>query len=362
MFSPKTPSTQVARVVEIARHYLGQLHRRMVPPSIAMMEMVMNAWATQAITAAADLGIADELAKGPLAVDDLASAVGADADSVNRLLQALTSRDIFRLRRDGRYELTPLADTLRSDAEVSLRGLARFVGARQHREHWSHLTDSIRAGRPIVPELRGKPMFEYLSEEPEFAEIFNTAMTNVSELAATAVTASYDFSSHDTIVDVGGGQGRLLAAIMEATPVAHGILYDLPSVVSGAAEVLSENKVQDRVEVVGGSFFDEIPEGGDAYVLKHIIHDWPEDEAVQILANVRKAAEAGKHVLLIEFVLPLHKREFAGRWADLEMLLIVGSRERTAAQYGRLLRRAGFRMTRLVETASPISIVEAVAV
>jgi DNA-binding transcriptional ArsR family regulator len=322
----------------------------------------MNAWAAQAITAAADLGIADALAKGPLPVDELASAVDADADAVGRLLRALTSRGLFRLRRDGRYELTPLGDCLRSDAEVSLRGLARFVGAPQHREHWSHLTDVIRTGRPAVPDLRGKPMFEYLADEPEFAEIFNAAMTSVSELAIAAVTTEYDFSRYDTIVDVGGGHGRLLAAILQATPSARGVLCDLPHVVTGAPAVLAERGVADRVKVVPGSFFDAIPDGGDAYVLKHIIHDWPDDDALQILSNVRKVADVGTHVLLVEFVIPGHDREFVGNWGDLEMLLVVGARERTGAEYGRLLDRTGFRMTRVVETTSPFSVVEAVAV
>jgi DNA-binding transcriptional ArsR family regulator len=362
MFSSIIPAARVARIVEIVRHHLGQLQQRMVPPPIAVMEMVMNAWAAQAITAVADLGIADALAKGALPVDELASAVDADADAVSRLLRALATRGLFRLRRDGRYELTPLGDCLRSDAEVSLRGLARFVGAPQHREHWSHFTDAVRTGRPVVAELRGKPFFEYLADEPGFAEIFNVAMTGGSELAIAAVTTTYDFSRYGTIVDVGGGQGRLLAAILQATPSARGVLYDLPEVVAGAPAVLAEHNVADRVQVVPGSFFDAIYEGGDAYVLKNVIHDWPDDEAVQILGNLRKAADVGKHVLLVEFVLPGHDREFVGNWGDLEMLLVAGARERTTAEYAQLLGLAGFRMTRVVETASPFSVVEAVAV
>jgi DNA-binding transcriptional ArsR family regulator len=362
MLSSMIPSAQVARMVDIGRHRLGQVQQRMVPAPVVVMEMITNAWAAQAITAAADLGIADALAKGPLPIDELASAVNADADAVGRLLRALASRGLFRLRRDGSYELTPLGDCLRKDAEVSLRGLARFVGAPQHREHWSHLTEAIRTGRPAVPELRGKPMFEYLADEPEFAEIFNDAMTSVSELAIAPVVAGYDFSRYDTIVDVGGGHGRLLAAILEATPTARGVLCDLSHVVTGAPPVLTERNVQDRVRIVPGSFFDAVPDGGDAYVLKHVIHDWPDDDAVQILGNVRKAADAGKHVLLVEFVIPGHDREFLGNWGDLEMLLVVGARERTRAQYGRLLDRAGFRMKRVVETGSPFSVIEAVAV
>ncbi|SOJ56710.1 Multifunctional cyclase-dehydratase-3-O-methyl transferase TcmN [Mycobacterium simulans] len=363
MSSSKLPPAKVVRAIEFARHHLERLHRRMVPPHVAMMEMIVEAWAAQAITSASDLRLADALAKGPLSAEELAIAVNADADAVSRLLRALVGRGIFRQRRDGRYDLTPLADTLRSDAEVSLAGMARWVGSPQHREHWSRLTQAVRTGRPVVPELRGKPAFDYLADEPELAEIFNRAMTSTSELSIAPVIAAYDFSSFGTIVDVAGGHGRLLAAILAATPAARGVLFDLPQVVTGAPEVLQENHVADRVRVEEGSFFDEdIPGGGDAYVLKNIIHDWSDDDAVRILRNVRTAAGAGKKVLLVEFVIPPHDREFTGKWVDLEMLVVVPGRERTATEYGQLLDRAGFRMTRVVETASPYSLVEATAV
>jgi hypothetical protein len=362
MVSSKVPPAKVVRAIESARHHLGRLHRRMVPPPIAMVEMIVDAWAAQAITAAADLGIADALAKRPLSADELASAVHADADALSRLLRALIARGIFRQRRDGRYDLTPLADSLRSDADVSLAAWARWLGSRQHREHWSHLTDAIRTGRAVVPELRGKPLFEYLADEPELAEIFNDAMTSGSELSIASVIAAYDFSPYATIVDVGGGHGRLLAAILGATPHARGILFDQPQVVAGAPAVLSEHHVEDRVRVAEGSFFDAIPDGGDAYVLKNVIHDWPDDDAVRILGNVRTAAGAGKNVLLVESVIPGHNREFPGKWLDLEMLVALAARERTAAEYGELLSRTGFHMTRVVETASPFSVVEATAI
>lgn len=320
-----------------------------------MMEMITNAWAAQAITAAADLGIADALANGPLTADELAAAVGADADAVSRLLRALISRGIFRQRRDGRFDLTPLADTLRSDAEVSVAGFARFIGCPEHREHWSHLTGAVRTGRAVIPELRGMPAFEYLHSDERLAAIFNDAMTSGSELAIAAVTAGYDFSRFATVVDVGGGHGRLLSAILTASPKSLGILYDLPDVVAGATRT-------DRLQIAEGSFFESVPPGGDAYVLKNVIHDWTDEDAVRILRNVRTAAGVGNVVLLVEFVIPEHDREFVGKWADLEMLVVAAARERTAEEYGRILQQAGFEMTRVVGTASPFSLVEARAV
>ena len=362
MVMSKLPPARVVRAIETARYRIGQLHRRMLPGPAVMMEMITAGWCAQAITTAADLGIADALAKGPLTAQELAAAIDADADTVRRLLRALISRGIFRQRRDGRYDLTPLANTLRSNAEVSLAGMAQLVGYPDHCEMWSHLTDAIRTGEAIIPKLRGASGFELLADEPVLAEIFNRAMTSMSELAVASVTAAYDFSRYGTILDVGGGHGRLLAAILAATPQARGILFDLPDVAAGAPALLDEHHVADRVRVLGGSFFDVVPEGGDVYVLKNVIHDWPDEDPLKILSNVRTAAGIGKHVLLVEFVIPHHGREFLGKWIDLEMLVCAAGRERTADEYGQLLGRAGFRLTRVVETASPFSVVEAIAI
>ena len=361
MGSTKVPPAKAARVVERARHHLNRLQQRMVPPHAAMMDMITGAWTAQAIATVADLGVADALAQGPLSADELAAAVDADPDALGRLLRALITRGIFRRHRDGRYGLTPLADTLRSGPDVSMAAMAQWVGSPEHREHWSHFANAVRTGRAVIPELRGKAAFEYLADEPELANIFNHAMTSVSVLSIAPVTAAYDFRPYPTIVDVGGGHGRLLAAILAATPGARGVLFDLPQVVAGAPAVLREHQARDRVRVVEGSFFERVPENGDAYVLKHIIHDWPDDDAVHILRNVHAAARTGKRLLLIELVIPNHDREFLGKWLDLEMLVGAAARERSAGEYDQLLSRAGFQMTRVVKTASPFSIVEATA-
>jgi O-methyltransferase domain/Dimerisation domain len=358
----KVPPAKVARAVERARHHLSRLRQRLAPPAAVMLELILNAWVAQAITSVADLGVADALAEGPLSGEQLADRVGADVDALGRLMRALIGIGIFRQRRDGRFALNPLAETLRIDAPVSMAGMARWVGSPQHREHWSHLTDAIRTGHPVVPELRGKPVFEYLADEAELGAIFNSAMTNLSEFATVPLTAAYDFSAFGTIVDVGGGRGRLLAAILQTAPNSRGVLFDLPEVVASAPELFREYGVGDRVRTEEGSFFDSAPEGGDAYVLKNVIHDWPEEDAVRILKNVRIAARANARLLLCEFVIPDHDRDFHGKWVDIEMLVVAGARERTAYEYGRLLDQAGFRLNRIVDTVSPLSIVEATAV
>jgi len=355
----KVPPAKLARAVEWIRHHLYRLHQRLTPAPAAMIEMILAGWTSQAITVAAELGIADALAQGPMTPDALAIRVGADPDALRRLLRALISRGIFRQRRDGRYELNSLADTLRIDAIGSMASAARFYGSAEQRERWTLLVDSVRTGTSVVPDLRGKSSFEYFADQPELAELFNKTMTSVSAMTDATVVAGYDFSVYPTIVDVGGGHGPLLASILTAAPASRGVLYDLPHVVADAPEVLRHSQVGDRVVIAEGSFFDIVPGGGDAYVLKNIIHDWPDDIALQILRNVRSAAGPRATVLLIEFVIPRHNREFPGKWVDLEMLLNLGARERTAAEYRDLLARAGFRMTRVVPTASPLSVVEA---
>jgi hypothetical protein len=212
-----------------------------------------------------------------------------------------------------------------------MAALARFIGSAQEREHWSHLVDAVRTGESVVPKLRGMEAFDYVSTQPELNEVFNQAMTNFSEMAVTVVTSAYDFTGYRTIVDIAGGHGRLLAGILATTPSAK------------------------------GSFFGPVPDGGDLYLLKNIIHDWPDDRALEILKNVRAATHDGARLILVESVIPPHQREFSTKWLDLEMLVGNAGRERNAAEYRTLLQDAGFQMTRIIPTASPFSLVEAKA-
>lgn len=357
----RVPPVQVVNAIQRVRHNLLRLHRSLAPAPAVMAELITGAWQAQIITVAADLRIADALTEKPLSLDELATRVGANPDALRRLLRALISRGVFRQRRDGRYELTPLARTLRWDAPDSMAALARFVGSPQDREHWSHCTDAVRTGRSVIPKLRGMQGFEWAASQPDLSEVFNQAMTNFSELAVDAVTSAYDFTGYRTIVDIAGGHGRLLAGILGAAPTATGVLFDLPHVVAGAEPLLRKHQVADRVRIVEGSFFDAVPQGGDLYVLKNIIHDWPDDKAQQILKTVRAAAQTDTTVLLVECVIPLHDRDFLAKWMDLAMLVDNAGRERTADEYQNLMQQTGFDRIRVVPTASPFSIVKASA-
>jgi DNA-binding Lrp family transcriptional regulator len=362
MPSNRIPPAGLVRAIERVRHLLDRAHQRTVPPPVAVLEKLIAAWAAQGITVAAELKVADALADGPLTIDELARRVGADADALARLLRALIGEGIFTRSRDGRYAINSLASALRSDAPISVFGAARYVGMPEHREHWSHLIDAIRTGEAVVPWLRGMPAFDYLAERPAMAAVFNEAMTSSSESALAPIVAAYDFTPYRTIVDVGGGHGRVLSAILAASPSSRGVLYDLPEVVAGAPELLRKHGAAERVEIVGGSFFDSVPAGGDMYILKNVIHDWPDVEAIAILSKVRETADEGSTLLLAELVLPDHHRGFIGNWIDMEMLIGQAARERTASEYGALLKHSGYQMTRVAPTAGPFSLVEAKAV
>ncbi|MDT5236894.1 MAG: hypothetical protein QOF47_2881 [Mycobacterium sp.] len=358
---PKLPPVRIARVMDSVRRRLRRLDQKLVPAPIAVLDMMTGAFFTRAIYTAAKFGIADVLSDGPLTAEAIAKQVGANPDALRRMLRTLASRGIFAQQADGRFALTPLADALRSDAPTSVRGVVLFWGDQRHWEHWGQLPHTVQTGQPAVDSLRGKPMFDFLLDDPEFAAIFNDGMTSVSDMEIPPLLAAYDFTGVGTIVDVGGGHGRLLAAILQKWPQAHGILFDAESVVEGAPAVLDAAGVADRCTAVGGSFFESVPSGGDAYVLKHIVHDWDDSTALAILRNVRAAMSRDAKLLVIESVVPDDNREHVSKMIDLEMLVVATGRERTSAEYAELLRTAGFRFTRVIPTVGPTSIVESVA-
>jgi hypothetical protein len=346
----RLPPVRVARAVDAVRRRLRRAEQRMVPAPAAVLDLMTGAWVSRAIYTAAKFGIADVLSDGPRSALEIAHEVDANPDAVHRLLRMLASRGIFTQHGDCRFGLTPMADALRSEAPTSVRGIVLFFGHPNHWEHWGHLPYSVQTGQPSVDALRGKPMFEWLDDQPEFAAVFNEGMTSASETEIEPVLAAYDFSDFGTIVDVGGGHGRLLAAILRRAPRARGILFDAESVVAGAPVVLDAAGVADRTAVVGGSFFESVPSGGDAYVLKHIVHDWDESKVLEILRNVRSAMAANTKLLVIETVIPADDREHLSKLLDLEMLVAGTGKERTAVEYRQLLNRAGFRNTRVIPT------------
>ncbi|MEU4340770.1 methyltransferase [Nocardia sp. NPDC023852] len=349
----KVPPLPVIRIVERIRAAFTALNRRLAPPPLALFEMIAAASTAQAVCAAAQLGIADALAAGPRGLADLAADIDADPDYLRRLLRWLISQDIFTQHPDGTYGLTPLAEPLRADAPVSMRNFALFIGSPQHRQYWSYLSDAVRTGAAVIPEgMDGLPFFDYVRKDREFGAVFDGAMTSISELMLEPMLAAGHFHRFGTIVDVGGGRGRMLAEILARAPETRGVLFDLP-------EIVADVQAPDRCTVVAGSFFDTVPEGGDAYVLKHIVHDWGDNEAEKILRTVHRAMTGSARLLLLEIVLPEGNRPHRGNFLDLEMMVSAGGRERTEREFRELLAAAGFELVRITPTATPDSILEA---
>lgn len=357
----RVPLARLVHAVELVRTRLEWLARSMIPPHFAVLYEISGARNAQAVCAAAELGIADVLAGGPCTVEEIAERVQADPDAIGRLMRLLASRGIFAHKR-GRYALTPMAEALRTDAPMSMRAMARLTGSKEHWEHWGHLVDTVRTGEPFVPKLRGMSLFDYMARNPALGAVFNDAMTSVSNMAIPPTMLAYDFSRFESVIDVGGGHGAFLAAILGQAPGARGLLFDLPEVVADAAPTLAVAGVLDRCEIRGGSFFDGVPSGFDAYVLKTVVHDWPRHEALRILRNVRAAMPPHGTLLLVEMVIPDDESPHPGKLLDLDMMLTNGGRERTAAEYDRLLADAGLRLARLVPTMTPLTLLEAVPV
>ena len=331
------------------------------PPPATLLQMMTGYWVSQALHVAAKLGIADLLADGPVDCEDLAAATDTHAPSLQRVLRALASVGVFTEVSPGSFALTPLAELLRTETPGSMRALAIMYAEEQYRA-WGELLHSVRTGEMAFDHQFGMGYFEYLAQHPEADRVFNEAMTGWTHQLVGAVVDTYDFSPFKTIVDVGGGYGALLAAILRSNPGTRGVLFEQPHVVASAEEQLVAAGVADRCTAVGGDFFAAVPAGGDAYVLAQILHDWDDERCVAILGQCRRAMPDHGKLLVVELVLPEGDEPFLGKWLDLHMLVLLGSRERTAAEYDTLFRAAGFKLSRVVLTPPGPSVVEAVPV
>jgi SAM-dependent methyltransferase len=327
------------------------------PASQQFMKLTIGGWMTQAISVAAELGIADFLVQGPRTADELARLAHAHVGALYRVLRALASIGIFSEDTERRFSLTPMAECLRSDTPDSLRFFAIMSGAEFY-QSWGCLLHSAQTGEPGFQKRYGAPFFQYMTEHPERHAIYDAAMMVHGIAETEPMLNAYDFSAFRTVADVGGGNGRMLAALLQRHPGVRGILFDLPPVAQRAQPSLAELGLADRCQVVGGDFFVSVP-AADAYVLRHVIHDWSDENAVKILRNCGKALNPGGRVLLVETVIPPLNEPCFGKWLDL-MMLIVDGRERTREQYEQLFSQAGLKLSRIVPTAHEVSIIEGV--
>jgi hypothetical protein len=330
------------------------------PPHVVLMQLMQGVMIAKAVQAAAELGVADLLKDSPKTSEELAKATSTHARSLYRLLRALASQGIFREDALGRFENTPLSEPLRSDAPMSARDYVIYAPHDGNVLAWMRLMAVLQTGRPSFRDATGFDPWAYFQRHPEIGERFNRAMTSLSAGMAKMVLDAYDFSPFTSIVDIGGGQGLLLACILKAHPNLRGILFEVPSVAEEARAYLRTQGLTDRSEVIAGDAFESIPAGHDAYVMKHVLHDWSDDKAFHILERCRAAIPDHGKLIIFDAVMMPGNDPHPAKWFDLHMMVVLGGRERTEEEFGELLRRAGFALTMAKPLPAPIGIVEAV--
>ena len=333
-----------------------------MPPHVQLIQMGVALWQARAVYAAAELGLADLLAKGERSTEDLAHETGTHAPSLYRLLRALASCGLVTETARNRFAATPLGDALRDGAPGAARATILTIAGSWQWKAWDHFLHALRTGESGVQASFGKSLFDFLAGEPVHSARFNEAMVGMHGAVAPAVVAAFDFSRFRSVVDVGGGKGALLAAILKAHPALRGVLFDLPETGEDAGAYLAAAALGARCAFEAGDFFQAVPAGHDAYLLAHVLHDWNDDQAIAILRKCREAIPAGGRLLIIEAVLPDGDAPHHGKLMDLLMLTVTGGVERGADQFASMLTRSGFRLAKVHLTTTHQSVIEAVPV
>jgi hypothetical protein len=324
-----------------------------------MFQLLQGAFIVGSIACLAQLGVPDRLEAGPKSADDLAREIEADPGALYRLMRATASLGVLSEGADGRFSQTPLSSVLRTNAKPSLRAFAILHGREWHEMGWSNLAYCVKTGKQALEKIYGMTIFEYFTQNREEWELFNRAMSDLSSMDAPATAEGYSFEHIHSIVDVGGGHGLLLATILERNPHMRGILYDLDHVLEGAKSGPLQ-PLLDRCTFASGDMFSSVPCGVDTYIMKHILHDWPDELCVKILQGCRKGVNAGGKLLVVDNVIQAGNDFAPGKFLDLQMLIFPGGRERTEKEFRDLFAAAGWRLTRIIPLPVPESIVEGV--
>jgi O-methyltransferase domain len=336
-------------------------------PQTEMRSLIAGYWVSRLIYVAARLNLADLMKDGARTADDLASRAGVNGPALYRMLRTLSSYGVFTETTGRRFKLTALGSTLRSDALASMHGFALFLIGSPVWNAWEDLEFAVRTGRLPFDRLYGMPFYKYLNEHPDNLKIFGEAMTSLSGTENPEFVAAfqkiYKPARVRTLIDVGGGFGSLLAGLLRKNARLNGILFDLPSVIERAREDrhLSDAKIAGRCTFAGGDMFESVPRGGDAYVMKYILHNWDDDHCVRLLTNCREAMNNGGRILVADSVVPPVEKPDWGKLLDIQMMVVVPGKERTREEFAALFKRAGLRLTRIIPTRCPLSLIEGVA-
>ncbi len=331
------------------------------PDAERILQLCFASLLTQLVGVAAELGVADLLAEGPRPVDELAGPTGTNSDALYRVLRALAAQGIFTEVAPRTFGLTPAGAALRQDVQGSMRDLARYFGMPARNHAFVELLHAVRTGEPAFEHVHGTDYWSYLADHPGDAAIFDNAMGNLARQVHAVALEACDLSGIRVAVDVGGGHGHLAAALLGRYPDLGAVVFDLPHVVAGADKVLADAGVGHRADTVGGDFFTAVPEGGDAYVLSMILHDWDDARATAILANVRRAMDPGAKVIVVDAVIPQGDHPHLGKLLDIVMLTLLPGRERTEAEFAALFRAAGLCHAETRAPSSPTSVLVATA-
>lgn len=323
-----------------------------------MIQYITGFWMSRAVHIAAKLGLPDLLQSGPKTAEELAQATGTHAPSLYRVLRALTSVGVFKKESDGRFGLTPLSETFVTSVPGTMRWFLISELGQEHYPAWGNLMHSVKTGEIAFDSQFGADVWQYFAQNPEDAAVFNDSMSANTAAANQAILAAYDFSPFKTVVDIGGGHGGLITSILQQSPETKGVLFDAPVVIEGAHSKLEQAGVADRCQTIGGDFFKEVPAGGDAYIMKWIIHDWEDQKAIAILKNCRKHMQPNNRLLIVDCVVPDNDAPDFSKTFDLNMLVMTGGKERTEVEFAQLLDAAGFKLLRTIPTDFPTSIVE----
>jgi hypothetical protein len=353
-------SSQSASAPPRAANDTNQAPANPPAPQEQLMQMLCGAWVARSISAAATLRIADHVGESARGIDEIAAASGTHPASLYRLMRALSSVGVFAEEGPRRFRHTPLSALLRTGAPGSLRACADSIFGRCHYRSWGQLEHSLRTGDIAFDHAHGMGVWDFFAKTPDEQQSFDAAMSEFTVLFNPPVVKGYDFSKFKTLVDVGGGHGALLAAIARSNPKLRGTVYDQPHVVPGARRRFEQEGLSDRLGAEGGNFFESVPPGADAYLMKLIIHDWDEPRATQILLNIHRAAKPGARLLVVDSVVPEGPGPDFSKFGDVNMLVMTGGKERTAAEFRELLDAAGFELLKVHPTEGPLSIVEGV--
>ena len=355
----KLPPLFIIRATALLRNWLMHLARNMFPADVVMMEHASSFWVAKAIGVAADLEIADHLSSGPKHIDELAKITNTHPASLLRLMRVLTGHRIFVNKGRGVFCNNKLSAALMEDRH----SMKYFVRHHLGDNNWVFVGDlekSVRTGQNAIRQRTGMEPFDFLKEHPEKSVLFNRAMTDSNEMSLPLFLAAFPFKHFKKIIDVGGGQGYMISAIASRNPGTHCTVFDMPHVVVQALENFKRFGVEDRCSIAEGDFFTSVPEGGDLYIMKNILHDWDDETSVKILKNINSAMHAHSRLLIIESLIEDNNDSSFGKILDLQMLIgTTGGRERTREEFEFLFNASGFKFLRAIDTATPFSFIEA---